>query len=196
MKGTLIAIGIVCWSMGAAAETAEKRARALYDEGMKFYNTGDFPVALESFKAAYFAKPDPIFLFNMGQCYRMMGDAEGSARQYRAYLRQRPDAPNHDDVERFIHDAEETMRRKAANEPPTGVLPPPEHPVAPTSVAPAQPPPPPTTSPPRRRWWIPVVAGGGAAVVVTALALGLAFGISHDAPVPTGTDPSASIRFP
>jgi hypothetical protein len=203
MRGSILVVAILCCPVLGAAQPAEQRARALYDEGMKFYNTGDFPVALESFKAAYFAKPDPIFLFNMGQCYRMMGDAEASARQYRAYLRQRPDAPNRADVERFIHDAEVEIRRKAANTPPTGVLAPPEgqHPSSPASgtvaAAPSTAPltAPPAAEKPRRRWWVPAVAAGAAVIVVTSVAVGLSLGLPHDADSRSGTDPTLTPSF-
>jgi hypothetical protein len=43
--------------------------------------------ALSEFKAAYLAKPDASFLFNIGQCQRQLGMFEAAAKGYRAFLR-------------------------------------------------------------------------------------------------------------
>ncbi len=100
---------------GAARAEDPKRAKVLYLEGMKRYNVGDYAEALKYFKDGYLAKSDPAFLFNMGQCQRQLGDVAAAARSYRAYLRERPDAPNRADVQHFI---------ELAEHPPTGTEPP------------------------------------------------------------------------
>lgn len=109
----------------AAAQAAgdeSKQAQAMYEEGMKQYNVGEYRQALAAFKAGYFAKADAAFLFNMAQCFRMLGEAEPAIREYRAYLRARADAPNREAVERFVADLEQELRRKSANAPPLGVV--------------------------------------------------------------------------
>src|SRR5262245_44689361 len=90
-----------------AAETdaeLRKRAREAYEIALRHYKVGDWARAAEKFKEAYLIRPDPSFLFNLGQSYRQMGDAPSALRAYRNYLKDSPDAPNRKDVEQFIRE--------------------------------------------------------------------------------------------
>lgn len=58
--------------------------------GTKRYNLGDYQAALEAFKAACLAKPDPVFLFNIAQCHRQLADYGAAEKSYRAFLRVMP----------------------------------------------------------------------------------------------------------
>jgi Tetratricopeptide repeat len=191
----------------ATAETPTHKAKTLFEEGLKHYNVGDYKEALQSFKDGYFAKPDPIFLFNMGQCYRQLGDPDGAQRQYRAYLREAPDTPSRPEVERFIAAAEAQIQARAANAPPTGVIEPPtgratpdealQNQVAPVNLVPtrtevvvSQP-----LEPKRRRWLWPVVGSVIGVVVVVGVAVGVSFAIPNNASVKAGTDPSYTAVF-
>src|SRR5689334_16732332 len=120
----LVVMAVLAAAGGAHADRSPeiKHAKQLYDEGLKHYNVGEYREALQSFKDAYFIKPDPTLLFNMAQSYRQLGDSESAARQYRTYLREVPNAPNRAEVERLIASAEEQARQKAANAPPSGVI--------------------------------------------------------------------------
>ena len=172
----------------AADDPGVRDARALYEQGTKHYQLGEYAPALESFKKGYWTRRNPAFLYNIGQCYRMLGDAENAAMEYRAFLRESPNATNRADVEQFIRDADEAVKKKEAQKerPPTGVL------LTKEEVAKVEPPPPPPAKP--RRWWIPV-AIGGAAVVVDGAAIGLAFGLPDNVPAHGGTDSGATIHF-
>jgi tetratricopeptide (TPR) repeat protein len=199
---------VVALAVAAPARAEEnensKIAKAHYMAGVKHYNIGDYQDALTAFKSAYLRVADPVFLFNMGQCYRQLGDHDNAARQYRAYLRERPNAPNRVEVERFIAAADEqlALQRKNVNLAPTGVerVETPQEP-PPPAVQPRPAPAPAVTpaieKPPEKksRWWIGVVAGVGAAVVVGAVAVGVAYALPNDAPVPTGTTSGATVTF-
>ena len=104
LVSSLLALLVSVRAASAADDPA--RARDSFDRGMTHYNVGEYRDALAQFKDAYFAKHDPVFLFNMGQCYRQLGEPESAVRQYRAYLRVMPGASNRADVERFIAQAE------------------------------------------------------------------------------------------
>jgi tetratricopeptide (TPR) repeat protein len=141
---TLVLTAVLTLLAAAPASADDpKRARALYEEGMKYYNVGEYRKALESFKDGYFAKADPAFLFNLAQCYRMLGDTEPAIRQYRAYLGNRPDAPNREEVEHFIVELEAELKRRSAERPPMGVVAPAGTPSESQTVVPQ----PPATAP-------------------------------------------------
>jgi tetratricopeptide (TPR) repeat protein len=66
----------------AGAEDRE-RARQLYREATQHYDLGEYRDALASFREAYRNFEDPSLLFNIGQCYRQLGDKEQAVRFYR-----------------------------------------------------------------------------------------------------------------
>src|SRR4051812_8999427 len=83
-----------------------QQAKAAYESGMRLYKLGKYDEALTRFEHGFLARPDPAFLFNIGQCNRMLGRLDEELRAYRAYLRERPDASNRADVEAFMAGAQ------------------------------------------------------------------------------------------
>lgn len=184
---------------------AAAHARDLYASGTTHYNLREYGDALSDFKNAYRIRPDPVFLFNIAQCYRQLGDAEQASSYYRAFRREVPDASNRDEVDRLITEMDKAAAARRANLPPSGPQPPPT--VSPTPApteTPAVPPVvpahgeatqpasasntlvagPPPKRPLTRRGWFWGVIVGGAVVVGGAVALGIVLGQPH-APTPT-----------
>lgn len=208
MRAFSVAVVMLC-AVSAAYGTPQE-AKAHYEQAAKFYDLGDFKEALGEFKAAFLAHDDPVYLFNIAQCFRMLGDHEKAAMEYRAYLRRSPNAPNRVRVEEFIAIAEKELQRKANTVSPTGTLKPtpttaPEPAVV---TAPASKPvePAPSATPvaasnpdsdaPRpiyKRWylWVPI-----GVVVVAAVVVGAIFATqSHDAPIPSTTSGFTLLNF-
>jgi len=99
-----------------AEDAATKRARKAYDKGEKLFALGRFDEALESYEAAYDAKPLPGFLFNIGQCHRNLGDLDAAIFSFQKYLELAPDADNHDAVVELIDDLEAEQERAEQQE--------------------------------------------------------------------------------
>src|SRR5438876_481729 len=97
MRRALFALLLLARPSGA--EKPSEAARKSYEEATKAYDLGDFKRAVEGYKAAYEAKPDPVLLYNIAQSYRLAKDFEQAIFFYRSFLRRMPDAPNRDDVE-------------------------------------------------------------------------------------------------
>ena len=115
LRSALLLVAAMGGTAIAASESAKsKAAKAHYEEGLKRYNLGEFKAALDAFKAGYLEKADPVFLFNLGQCYRKLGDAENAIQEYAAYLRERPDAPNREDVVRVVAELKQAIKSKEA----------------------------------------------------------------------------------
>ena len=105
-------------------------ARDHWERGTKFYDLGKYDDAIREFEAAYEAKGDPAFLFNLAQSHRLAGHANDALRFYRTYLRYVPKAPNRADIEEHIKELEKTVAERPATEPvvktpPSNVTPPP-----------------------------------------------------------------------
>ena len=97
----LVLVGIV-----APARADVTKAKAHYEHGLALYQVGEYRQALEEFKAAHLEKPDPAFLYNMGQCFRQLGDTDSALTFYKRYLSLDPESPLRGDVERRIQELE------------------------------------------------------------------------------------------
>jgi tetratricopeptide (TPR) repeat protein len=82
-------------------------AKAHFEAATRLYDIHEYAKALEEYKAAYLAKPDPAFLFNVGQCYRRLGKFDQALEFYREYLKKAPpDDPNRPNVEARIRNTD------------------------------------------------------------------------------------------
>ncbi len=132
----VVAIGT---AEAAPSPEDERQARSLYERGMASYEVREFDRAISDFTAAYVLTHEPGLLFNLGQASRLADRPEEAVYFYRGYLRQRPDAPNRQDVEEFIERlatrVEAPVVRPAPSVP---VVPPQASVVTPTYVPPAR----------------------------------------------------------
>ena len=198
---------IVSIAAARAEDASTARVKELHDSGRTHYNLGEYREAIEDFKEAYRLRHDPVFLFNIGQSYRQLGDRTNTVQAYRSYLRELPQAPNRELVERFIQEAEAAPSSAPPVAPTPSSPPPPtasgakQRPVlqpAPSPPAPSQvesvvgqrPPEPHKVKEKTSRKVLWGSVGGGVAVGV-GLGLGLGLGL------PPATDfGSATVSFP
>jgi tetratricopeptide (TPR) repeat protein len=108
----------------AVAEDATAQARKYFQSASKHFDLGEYREALEDFKSGYRLKDDPIFLYNIGQCERLLGHNVEAIRSYKAYLRRKPDAPNRGEVQKKVDALEQAQRsqERASSTPPNQVL--------------------------------------------------------------------------
>ncbi len=64
------------------------------EQGKQGINRGDYEQAVSEFRHAYEAKADPMFLHDIAEAYRRLGNKEQAIFFYRRYLATYPDAPN------------------------------------------------------------------------------------------------------
>ena len=194
----LVLAGCAFGGSARAGGDGVSRAKALYESGTSHYNLNEFEDALHDFKEAYRLRPDPVFLFNIAQCYRQLGDPKAAASFYRSYRREVPDAPNRSEVDRLIVEMDHTAPRPvtppadttnehkvaepAAAEPSSSA-----HDVPSTATAPASgtlvtsaPTPAATRKPLVKRGWFWATLVGGAVVIGGAVAIGIVFGHPRD----------------
>jgi tetratricopeptide (TPR) repeat protein len=100
VMATVLAVGLC--PVATLAQEDAAAAKAHYTAGLQHFNLSEYEQALTEFKDAYRSKPDPVFLYNIGQCHRKLGHADEAATFYRRYLREAPDAKNRNEVERRI----------------------------------------------------------------------------------------------
>ncbi|HTR51403.1 MAG TPA: hypothetical protein VMJ10_11895 [Kofleriaceae bacterium] len=97
---------VLCAAVGRAAADpptdAEAQAKAADESARRHYELREYSEAIAEYRRAYEALPDALFLFDIAQAYRQLGDCDNARVFYRNYLRERPDADNRDKVEQFI----------------------------------------------------------------------------------------------
>jgi tetratricopeptide (TPR) repeat protein len=91
---------------------AKAEAKARFVAGQSHYNLNEFAEALAEFKEAYRLLPDPVFLYNSGQCERQLGHLDEAIRFYRSFLREQPKAPNRQEVLHKIEEIEVALKNK------------------------------------------------------------------------------------
>src|SRR5207245_1305925 len=88
-----ILLGLVLLSFVVACppargdDTAEKHD----EDGARYYQDKLYENALREFHAAYRLRPQPRYLFNIGQVYRKLGLASEAVDFYQRYLAAEPD---------------------------------------------------------------------------------------------------------
>jgi tetratricopeptide (TPR) repeat protein len=164
----------------ATTALADDRQKALqaFKLGTQHYELAEYNDALQAFKEAYRAHEDPSILFNIGQCYRQLGDKDQAVRFYRMYLIKEPDAPNRLEVRDQIARLELAIAHPEPSPAKPSEPMPPKAAEPSASVAARQPvlvaSPSPRT-PVYKKWWVWTTAG----VIAVGAGVGLGVGLSH-----------------
>ena len=96
------------------ATTATQRATQHYLKGEAYFKARDFSAAMGEYLSGYEEKADPIFIFNVAQCQRLLGHPGPALRSYRRYLAEAPDGAGRAIAEKQTAELE---RLVAGNEP-------------------------------------------------------------------------------
>lgn len=112
-----LAVLIVCLvavapRLARADDPATRAAKRHFERGEKLFAIGQFDEALDEYQKAFDARAIPDFLFNIGQCYRNLGDLAQAIFSFKKYLKLEPDAPNKDAVTKLIDELEDKRARQ------------------------------------------------------------------------------------
>jgi tetratricopeptide (TPR) repeat protein len=111
---------VVACLAGAAHADPKDEAEDLYRQGSKHYDLREYTAAIDAFKRAYELYPEPTFLFDIAQAYRLLDDCDNAAGFYRNYVRVKPDADDRDKAEQLAKEMESCAadRKQRAQPPP------------------------------------------------------------------------------
>jgi hypothetical protein len=93
--------------------TQAAEAAALYDEGKRHFDIGEYAQAIASWKQSYLRSSAPLLLFNIAQAYRLSGNCAQANRFYLNYRRVEKHPRNQAELDK-------AMARCAGVEPATG----------------------------------------------------------------------------
>jgi tetratricopeptide (TPR) repeat protein len=150
---------------------AQEKARAHYQEARELHERGEYQRAAAAYLQAFAVFPDPELLFNVGQVYRLAGDAQLAAAYYRRYLELDPTGRAAPEARRHLEALDAAVAAgSAASTPDT----PPA--ARPTTTAAARADAAPGDDDERRRWMrLGGLAAGGVGVVL--LGVGAWYGV-------------------
>jgi tetratricopeptide (TPR) repeat protein len=97
-----------------SARADKATAKRLTEQATLAYKLGHFQEALEDFSMAYGQFSAPLLLFNIGQCYRELGNYERAVFFLRGYLREIPRAKNRALVEDLVAECETKLAAQQA----------------------------------------------------------------------------------
>ncbi len=163
---------------GAAAESAEQRAMALFDKSDTAYREGRFQEAIDLLNEAYALDPKPVLLYNLARAYEGLGDIPKAIEGYRRYLDNDPKAPDRGALEQRIATLERQQREREALEKERDAAASKKEEPSPARPPPAAPPVAGDNDAPSPLPW--VIAGVGVAGVGVGIGLGLVAKGRHD----------------
>ena len=175
MRALVCALVLITGHGLALAESSRAPAKAIehFRRGRVFQSKNMWDEALAEYRAAQAIAPRPALLFNVAQCLRAKGDAEGALEMYEAFVAAEPNSRGADEAREYIA----TLRALLAPKP----EPPPPVPAVPIRVAPVEPSRPvldePPADTPRPRSALRVAAYATGAAGVVALGAAVYFGL-------------------
>lgn len=133
---SIIRWSLVCWfvlgtvlaSFARAddplAKPKDPVAREHLLQGNKRYRLREFEKAIDEYKAGALREDAPVFLYNLGQCYRQLGKYEDAIWHYERFLsRARPAGEFKTAVDEFLRQMKAELEKKAMSQPPTDPAP-------------------------------------------------------------------------
>ncbi len=108
-------MALVLAAAGAPSARADRAAaKQLTEQATLAYKHGHFQEAHEDFSMAYGEFAAPLLLFNLGQCYRELGNYERASFFLRGYLHEVPRARNRALIEDLITECESKLAAEQA----------------------------------------------------------------------------------
>jgi hypothetical protein len=89
---------------GKVTPALKKKASALFEEGFKAFDAGDYETCERKFEEAYRTVPMPVVLLKVAECRKRAGAYHGAVDALERYLSERADAPDRAAVEAQIAD--------------------------------------------------------------------------------------------
>jgi len=89
-------------------------ARALYEEGARLFDVGQYADAIDRFQRAYLVTGAPALLLNIAQAHRLNGECTRALTTYRRYLQRLPDTPHRGEVEHRITEMDQCVKQDEA----------------------------------------------------------------------------------
>jgi tetratricopeptide (TPR) repeat protein len=118
MRSAIAALIVFTTVAHADQPTANKIAEGKehYRQGTQLYDIGKYAEAAAEYETAFRLTDRAGLLFNMGQAYRLAGDAKKAVAAYQGFLRREPNSPQRAEVDSNIAELEKKIQEDEARE--------------------------------------------------------------------------------
>jgi len=106
-----------------ASSTPAQRAKQHYQQGEAYFKAKNFSAAMEEYQRGYLEKANPVFIFNIAQCQRLLGNSAAAVEFYQRYLQEAPDGPGRPVAEKQIAELSGPAKSDAPPAPEAGAAP-------------------------------------------------------------------------
>jgi len=110
---TLVVAAIAAAAAPAHGDPVKDQAKRDVSAGLAAQGAGHYDEAIALYNKAYEAVPHPEILFDLGQAYRLKGDAETALGYYRRYLAVEPKGRVAADAKRWMAELEKLIKDEA-----------------------------------------------------------------------------------
>lgn len=104
--------GILLITNIAFGQKAMIEAQGHYRAGEALYKIGRYEEAVREFLAGYDLSGKPLFLFNIGQCYKKIGQLEQAKSYFEEFIRRDPNSPYKKLAEEEIKEIDKMMEEE------------------------------------------------------------------------------------
>ena len=120
-RGFGLAVLCVATTVWAGPKPKEDAA-ATFQQGAEAYGAGRYLEAAAKFEAAYALDPDPAYLFNIAQAYRLAQSCKRAVKYYDRFTAAVPNPPDPEALGRYRREAEVCAANPAPQTPATRVV--------------------------------------------------------------------------
>ena len=89
-----------------------EKSKKLFEQGESFFKLGQYDKAILAYQEAYLLSKAPLFLLNIGQCYKNLGQTKEAIHSYEAFIREDPKSPYRAEIEGKIDDLNAYLEQK------------------------------------------------------------------------------------
>ena len=115
----LLALSRTAQADDALAKPTRAESREHFTAGNRLYRMREFEKAIDHYKAGALEEDVPVFHYNLGQCYRMLGRYPDAIWHYERFLeRAKPPGAIREAVDEFLRQMKDELAKKATTQPP------------------------------------------------------------------------------
>ena len=131
IRATVVVIALAVAGTAVAQPAPTGTAAEHFERGKRLYDVASYAEAIAEFKLAYTLEPDPSYLFNIAQAYRLDGDCVAAADFFRRFLKADPASDRRGKIDKLIAECKPRETPVAPEPTDTGAPSEPDEPPAP-----------------------------------------------------------------
>ena len=102
LRTSVAVAGLLLSAVGAGAAGADEDVKALMADGERLFEAGNYKKAVDAYERAYAADGNTMALFDIGECYRKLGETQRAIIHYTKFRNKVTDPAMRAETDRLI----------------------------------------------------------------------------------------------